>query len=189
PRGVPAAHWHRAALGGAPPGGAGRGARRGPTAPRAVGQDGTMRATVLHGGFDVRLEDVPDPVIVEPTYAIVRVLASCICGSDLWGYRRPGPREGGPARVGHEFVGVVTDVGADVATVRPGDVVIAPFVWSDGTCPNCRAGIFTSCLHGGDWGAPGVDAGQGEAVRVPFADGTLVVAPVAPDDERMPALL
>lgn len=148
-----------------------------------------MRATVLHGGFDVRLEDVPDPVIVEATDAIVRVLASCICGSDLWGYRRPGPREGGPARVGHEFVGVVTDVGADVATVRPGDVVIAPFVWSDGTCPNCRAGIFTSCLHGGDWGAPGVDAGQGEAVRVPFADGTLVVAPVAPDDERMPALL
>lgn len=148
-----------------------------------------MRATVIHGGFDVRLEEVPDPVLVEPTDALVRVLVACICGSDLWPYRRPGPREGGPGRIGHEFVGVVEEVGADVVTVRPGDVVVAPFVWSDGTCPNCRAGVHTSCLHGGDWGGPGVDAGQGEAVRVPQADGTLVAAPVAPDDERLAALL
>jgi len=117
------------------------------------------------------------------------VLLSCICGSDLWPYRRTGPRRGGPGRIGHEFPGVVEAVGSEVLTVRPGDVVVAPFVWSDGTCPNCRAGIQTSCLNGGDWGADRVDGGQGEAVRVPFADGTLVVAPVAPDDQRLPALL
>jgi len=148
-----------------------------------------MKATVIHGGFDVRVEDVPDPVLLEPTDAVVRVLLSCICGSDLWPYRRTGPRPGGPGRIGHEFLGVVEAVGSEVLTVRPGDVVVAPFVWSDGTCPNCRAGIHTSCLNGGDWGADRVDGGQGEAVRVPLADGTLVVAPVAPDDERLPALL
>ena len=117
------------------------------------------------------------------------MLLSCICGSDLWPYRRTGPRRGGPGRIGHEFPGVVEAVGSEVPTVRPGDVVVAPFIWSDGTCPNCRAGIQTSCLNGGDWGADRVDGGQGEAVRVPFADGTLVVAPVAPDDQRLPALL
>ena len=148
-----------------------------------------MRAAVIHGGFDVRVEDVPDPVLIEPTDAVVRVLASCICGSDLWPYRRPGARDGGPGRIGHEFLGVVEAVGADVATVAVGDVVIAPFVWSDGTCAHCRAGLQTSCLHGGGWGDEHVDAGQGEAVRVPMADGTLVVAPVEPDDERLPALL
>ena len=148
-----------------------------------------MKAAVIHGGFDVRVEDVPDPVLIEPTDAVVRVLASCICGSDLWPYRRSGPRRGGPARIGHEFLGVVEQVGADVATVRRGDVVIAPFMWSDGTCVHCRAGLQTSCLHGGGWGADRVDGGQGEAVRVPQADGTLVVAPVTPDDERLPALL
>lgn len=147
-----------------------------------------MKATLIHGGSDIRVEEVPDPVLSEPTDAVVRVLLSCICGSDLWGYRRPGPREGGPARIGHEFLGVVEEVGADVTTVRPGDVVIAPFTWSDGTCVHCRAGVHTSCVHGGIWGN-GTDGGQGEAVRVPQADGTLVTAPVAPDDERLPALL
>lgn len=148
-----------------------------------------MKAAVIHGGFDVRVEDVPDPVLIEPTDAVVRVVLSCICGSDLWPYRRPGPREGGPARIGHEFLGVVEEVGADVTTVRPGDVVIAPFVWSDGTCAHCRAGLQTSCLHGGGWGSDRVDGGQGEAVRVPQADGTLVAAPVDEDDPRLPALL
>lgn len=148
-----------------------------------------MKAAIIHGGHDVRVEEVPDPVLLEPTDAVVRVLLSCICGSDLWPYRNETPRKNGPARIGHEFLGVVEQVGADVATVRPGDVVIAPFVWSDGTCPHCLAGVHTSCLHGGGWGDPQVDAGQGEAVRVPQADGTLVVAPVAPDDERLPALL
>ena len=148
-----------------------------------------MRAAVIHGGFDVRVEEVPDPVLLAPTDAVVRVLLSCICGSDLWPYRAEGPRRGGPARIGHEFLGVVAEVGAEVTTVRPGDVVIAPFVWSDGTCALCLAGVQTSCLHGGGWGAELVDGGQGEAVRVPQADGTLVVAPVAPDDERLPGLL
>ncbi|WP_024286034.1 zinc-dependent alcohol dehydrogenase family protein [Cellulomonas sp. KRMCY2] len=148
-----------------------------------------MKAAIIHGGFDVRVEEVPDPVLLEPTDAVVRVLMSCICGSDLWPYRSTGPRRNGPARIGHEFLGVVQEVGADVATMRPGDVVIAPFMWSDGTCPHCLAGIQTSCLHGGGWGEDRVDGGQGEAVRVPQADGTLVVAPVAPDDERLPALL
>ena len=119
----------------------------------------------------------------------MRVLVSCICGSDLWPYRRPGTRDGGPGRIGHEFVGVVEEVGSAVSTVRPGDVVIAPFVFSDGTCPMCREGIQTSCLHGGFWGNDHVDGGQGEIVRVPFADGTLVAAPVGTDDERLPALL
>jgi threonine dehydrogenase-like Zn-dependent dehydrogenase len=148
-----------------------------------------MKAAVIHGGYDVRVEDVPDPQVLEPTDALVRVLLSCICGSDLWPYRRPGPRDGGPVRIGHEFLGVVEEVGAEVGTVRPGDVVIAPFMWSDGTCAHCRAGLQTSCLHGGGWGADRVDGGQGEAVRVPQADGTLVAAPVGEDDERLPALL
>lgn len=148
-----------------------------------------MRAAIIHGGGDVRVEEVADPVLREPGDAIVRVLLSCICGSDLWPYRRPGPRDGGPARMGHEFLGVVEEVGADVTTVRPGDVVVAPFVWSCGRCVFCRAGLQTSCLDGGGWGAEHVDAGQGEVVRVPRADGTLVAAPVDEDDERLPALL
>ncbi|MCL3863157.1 zinc-dependent alcohol dehydrogenase family protein [Actinotalea sp. K2] len=148
-----------------------------------------MKATIIHGGFDVRVEEVPDPVLLAPTDAVVRVLLSCICGSDLWPYRRTAERPGGPARIGHEFLGVVEEVGADVRTVRPGDVVIAPFMWSDGTCPHCRAGVHTSCLHGGGWGDDRVDGGQGEMVRCPQADGTLVVAPVSPDDARLPALL
>ena len=148
-----------------------------------------MKAAIIHGGFDVRIEEVPDPVVLEPTDAVVRVLVSCICGSDLWPYRNTADRPHGPGRIGHEFVGLVTDVGAEVRTLRPGDVVIAPFMWSDGTCPHCLAGVHTSCLHGGGWGAALVDGGQGEAVRVPQADGTLVVAPVAEDDALLPALL
>ena len=148
-----------------------------------------MKAAIIHGGFDVRVEEVPAPVILEPTDAVVRVLLSCICGSDLWPYRSTAERTHGPGRIGHEFVGIVTDVGAAVRTVRSGDVVVAPFMWSDGTCPHCLAGVHTSCLHGGGWGAQLVDGGQGEAVRVPQADGTLVVAPVGEDDALLPALL
>lgn len=148
-----------------------------------------MRAVVHHGERDIRVETVPDPVLVEPTDALVRVLLSCICGSDLWPYRRPGVRQGGPARIGHEFLGVVEAVGSDVTSLRAGDVVIAPFVWSCGRCVFCEAGLQTSCLNGGDWGAPDIGGGQGEVVRVPQADGTLVVAPVGQDDPRLPALL
>ncbi|MGN9786902.1 zinc-dependent alcohol dehydrogenase family protein [Nonomuraea sp. ZG12] len=147
-----------------------------------------MRATLIYGAGDVRVEDVPDPVLREPTDALVRVLRSCICGSDLWPYKsRPATEEG--ERIGHEFLGVVEDLGAQVSGLRRGDVVLAPFVWSDNTCDFCREGLQTSCRHGGLWGADGVDGGQGEAVRVPQAQGTLVKLPVGEDSELLPSLL
>jgi threonine dehydrogenase-like Zn-dependent dehydrogenase len=147
-----------------------------------------MRAALVHGDHDVRMADVPEPVLVEPTDVIVSVVLSCICGSDLWGYRGTYPITE-PMRGGHEFLGIVAESGADVHTVEVGDLVVAPFVWSDGDCFYCRRGLQTSCLHGGGWGAPGVDGGQGEAVRVPLADGTLVKLPVDQTDARLPALL
>jgi len=142
----------------------------------------------MYGAGDVRVEDVPDPSILQPTDALVRVTRSCICGSDLWPYKSmPEGSEG--RRMGHEFVGVVEDVGADVTQISKGDVVIAPFVFSDGTCAFCAEGLHTSCLNGGFWGTPDVDGGQGEAVRVPQADGTLVPIGVGEDDALMPSLL
>ncbi len=146
-----------------------------------------MRATLMYGAGDVRIEDVPDATLIEPTDALVRITRACICGSDLWPYNQMAPTESG-RRMGHEFIGVVEDVGADVRTVEPGDLVVAPFAWSDGTCAFCREGLQTSCLHGGWWGGD-LDGGQGEAVRVPQADGTLVVLPVGEDDALMPSLL
>ncbi|QTE27858.1 zinc-dependent alcohol dehydrogenase family protein [Pengzhenrongella sicca] len=152
-----------------------------------------MRATVLHGPKDVRLEQVPDPILHRPTDAIVRVIAACVCGSDLWGYRgvRPTPE---PRRIGHELVGVVEAVGADVVGVRPGEFVIAPFALGDGTCANCRNGFPTSCVHGVMWGGRDhegllVDGAQAELVRVPFADANLVATPTYPADELIPSLL
>jgi threonine dehydrogenase-like Zn-dependent dehydrogenase len=147
-----------------------------------------MRATVMYAARDVRVETVPDARLVEPTDALVRVTHAAICGSDLWPYNSMEPSETG-RRMGHEFIGVVEATGDDVHTVRTGEVVVTPFVWSDGTCVLCRAGVHTSCLHGGRYGADGVDGGQGEAVRVPRADGTLVPLPVEPDDALMPSLL
>ena len=116
------------------------------------------------------------------------ITRACICGSDLWPYKSMEPSETG-RRMGHEFIGVVEAVGADVRTVKVGDLVVAPFAWSDGTCVFCREGLHTSCLHGGWWGGTDLDGGQGEAVRVPQADGTLVVLPVDRDDALMPSLL
>ena len=147
-----------------------------------------MRATLMYGAGDVRVETVPDARLIEPTDALLTITRSCICGSDLWPYRKMQPSETG-RRMGHEFIGVVEAVGADVRTVKKGDVVVAPFVWSDGTCVFCREGLQTSCLHGGGWGSPGVDGGQGEAVRAPQADGTLVALPVGRDDALMQSLL
>jgi threonine dehydrogenase-like Zn-dependent dehydrogenase len=147
-----------------------------------------MRATLMYGAGDVRVETVPDARLIEPTDALLTVTHACICGSDLWPYRTMKPSETG-RRMGHEFIGVVDAVGAEVRTIRPGDLVVAPFLWSDGSCIFCQEGLQTSCLHGGGWGSPGVDAGQGEAVRVPQADGTLVVLPVGRDDALMPSLL
>ncbi|HEU4888551.1 MAG TPA: zinc-dependent alcohol dehydrogenase family protein [Thermoanaerobaculia bacterium] len=146
-----------------------------------------MKATVMYGAGDVRVENVPDPRIVQPTDAIVRVTHACICGSDLWPYQQMAPTPGG-RRMGHEFIGIVEDAGSDVRTVKKGDLVVAPFAWSDGTCEFCQQGLQTSCLHGGFWGGE-LDGGQGEAVRVPLADGTLVKLPVGPDHALMPSLL
>lgn len=147
-----------------------------------------MRATLMYAAGDVRVETVPDARLIEPTDALVRVTRSAICGSDLWPYKSMEPTETG-RRMGHEFIGVVEDAGSDVRTVKKGDLVVTPFVWSDGTCFLCRQGLQISCLHGGRYGADGVDGGQGEAVRVPQADGTLVVLPADEDDALLPSLL
>jgi threonine dehydrogenase-like Zn-dependent dehydrogenase len=147
-----------------------------------------MRATLIYGAGDIRVENVPDPVLREPTDAIVRVVRSCICGSDLWPYgSRPATPHGD--RIGHEFLGVVEDVGTDVSDLKHGDLVVAPFVWADNTCDFCREGLQTSCRHGGNWARNGVDGGQGEAVRVPQAQGTLVKLPVTADSALLPSLL
>jgi threonine dehydrogenase-like Zn-dependent dehydrogenase len=149
-----------------------------------------MRATLLYGACDVRVEDVPDSVIKQPTDALVRVTASCICGSDLWPYGSLSPADG-PARMGHEFIGLVEDAGSEVNTVKKGDLVVAPFAISDGTCKFCREGLHTSCVHpeAGFWDGEQLEGGQAEAVRVPLADGTLVKLPVAPDSALIPSLL
>ncbi|WP_327672724.1 MULTISPECIES: zinc-dependent alcohol dehydrogenase family protein [unclassified Streptomyces] len=147
-----------------------------------------MRATLIYGAGDVRVENVPDPVIKNPTDALVRVVRSCVCGSDLWPYGSKPQAEHGD-RIGHEFLGVVEDTGSDISGFARGDVVVAPFVWSDNTCDFCREGLQTSCRHGGMWAADDVDGGQGEAVRVPQADGTLVKLPVAEDSPLLASLL
>ncbi len=147
-----------------------------------------MRATVMYGAFDVRVEDVPDPKLLEETDALVAVEHAGICGSDLWPYKAMESSETG-RRMGHEFIGVVQDVGAEVRTMKPGDLVLSPFLWSDGNCVFCRRGLHSSCLNGGRYGFDNVDGGQGEAVRVPQADGTLVVLPVDAEDRRIPSLL
>jgi threonine dehydrogenase-like Zn-dependent dehydrogenase len=152
-----------------------------------------MRATVIHGERDVRLEEVPDPQLATGDDAIVRVVAACVCGSDLWPYRGVTPTHA-PRRIGHEFVGVVEEIGADVTAVQVGDFVIAPFYHCDNTCINCRNGVTTSCLNGGWWGfddQSGVfaDGAQGERIRVPNADGTLVTTPSMPEDSQIPDLL
>ncbi|MFF8406717.1 zinc-dependent alcohol dehydrogenase family protein [Streptomyces sp. NPDC015684] len=149
-----------------------------------------MRATVIYGPNDIRIEEVPDPAIRNPTDAVVRVVNACICGSDLWAYRGVASRVAGQ-RIGHEFLGIVEEVGSEVIGFGRGDFVVAPFVWSDGSCDYCREGLHTSCPRGGFWGEVGSDGGQGEAVRVPFADGTLVKLPkeAAGEEKLLPGLL
>lgn len=147
-----------------------------------------MRAAVYEGPGNIRIQNVPDPEVELSTDAVVRVVAASISGSDLWSYRGYGTRTPG-ARIGREFVGVVADVGPDVRTVRAGDLVVSPFGWSDGTCEYCLSGLQTSCVDGGVFGEPEHDGAQGEAVRVPHADGTLVVVPPALRDVDPGALL
>jgi hypothetical protein len=147
-----------------------------------------MRATLMYGAGDVRVEAVPDAHLIEPGDALVRVTRAAVCGSDLWPYKSMEPSDTG-RRMGHEFIGIVEEVGKEVGTIEKGDLVVSPFLWSDGTCVLCRRGLYSSCLHGGRYGWADVDGGQGEAVRVPQADGTLVVLPVEKDDALMPSLL
>ena len=149
-----------------------------------------MRASVYHGKGDIRVEDVADSKIQAPTDAVVRITHACICGSDLWFYRGQEPGWQAGFRTGHEWMGIVEEVGAEVRTVKKGDRVIAPFAFSDGSCDFCHDGLFTSCTHGGFWGGTN-EGGQAEAVRAPFADGTLVVLPpqVEGDDKLLRAIL
>src|SRR5438128_2075440 len=135
-----------------------------------------MRAAIFCGPHSIQVAERPDPVLGAPTDAVVRVVLACVCGSDLWYYRGETDYPQG-APIGHEFVGVVEQVGAQVQGVARGDLVVAPFNYCDGTCVHCRAGWTSSCINGGVFGAKGVDGGQGEFVRVPFADGSLVRIP------------
>lgn len=146
-----------------------------------------MKATVMYKAGDVRVEDVRDPEIVDSTDAIIRVTYACVCGSDLHPYHDLEETPEG-RRMGHEAIGVVEQVGDQVATLKLGDTVIVPFAWSDNTCVFCRDGITTSCVHGGFFdGAP--SATQAEKLRVPQADGTAVVVPAGTDETLMPSLL
>src|SRR5215207_6012026 len=147
-----------------------------------------MRATVMYAAGDVRIEDVPDAAIVEPTDAVVRVSRASICGSDLWPYASMERSETGQS-MGHEAIGVVEDVGSQVMTVKKGEVVVMPFAFSDGTCAFCQEGLPTACIHVGFFGNNGVNGAQAEALRIPFADGTLYPLPVGEDDALMPSLL
>ena len=137
----------------------------------------------MYGAGDVRVENVPDPVLQAPTDAVVRVVRACVCGSDLHPFHTmPASAQGSP--MGHEFVGVVEAIGSDVETLQQGDFVIAPFAFSDNTCEFCLEGLHTSCRQGGFF-----STAQAEAVRVPLADGTLVKAPVGEDSALLPSLL
>src|ERR687887_478047 len=144
-----------------------------------------MRATLMYGAGDVRIDSVPDPTIEEPTDAIMRVVHACICGSDLWPYTSMAPSETGQS-MGHEAIGFVEEIGADVRTLKRGDVVVMPFAISDGTCEFCQEGLQTACVHVGFFGKNGA---QAEALRIPYADGTLYPLPVGEDHALMPSLL
>src|ERR1700742_4741018 len=148
----------------------------------------TMRATLMHAAHDVRIEDVPDARIEKPTDAVVRVSRAAICGSDLSPYATRAPDEAGQS-MGHEAVGVVEEVGGEVHDLKVGDFVIMPFAFSDGSCEFCHEGLQTECVHAGFFGNNGVNGAQAEALRIPFADGTLYPLPGAPDEALMPSLL
>src|SRR5690242_2053891 len=134
-----------------------------------------MRGVVMHAPGDVRVEDREAPTVVEPTDAVIRLAATCICGSDLWPYRGIEPVDG-PTPMGHEYAGVVTEIGSDVRTVQVGDFVVGSFFASDNTCEICRAGYQSRCVHAELMGAIGT---QAEYARVPLADGTLVATPTS----------
>ncbi|WVT76393.1 zinc-dependent alcohol dehydrogenase family protein (plasmid) [Sinorhizobium chiapasense] len=142
-----------------------------------------MLATVLHGKGDIRCEEVAEPKILKPTDAIIKLAASCVCGSDLWPYRGLQPM-GGPAHMGHEYCGVVVEVGDEVKTVKPGQFVVGSFCISDNTCPHCRFGFPSSCEQ-----REFMSGAQAPYARIPLADGTLVATPEMPADDLIPSLL
>jgi hypothetical protein len=142
----------------------------------------------MYSAGDVRIENVPDPQIIEPTDAVIRVTRACVCGSDLWPYQKMEHSDTGRV-MGHEAIGVVEDVGADVRTIKRGDFVIMPFAFSDGTCMFCHDGLQTSCIHGGFFGTTEVAGAQAEAVRIPLADGTLFPVGAHANGALMPSLL
>jgi threonine dehydrogenase-like Zn-dependent dehydrogenase len=144
-----------------------------------------VRGAVMYAPGDVRVEDRSEPRIVEPTDAILRLSATCICGSDLWPWRGADALDG-PVPMGHEYAGIVEEVGSEVTTIEPGQFVIGSFFASDNTCEICRAGYHSSCVHREGVGAEGA---QAERLRVPLADGTLVATPDVPGDELLPSLL
>src|SRR5947209_3859663 len=144
-----------------------------------------MRGAVLHGPRDIRVEARPDPTIKQPTDAVIRLAATCVCGSDLWPYRGIEPVHE-PSPMGHEYIGVVEEVGSDVRTIKPGDFVVGSFFASDNTCEICQAGYQSRCVHAELVGAIGT---QAEYARIPLADGTLVATPGMPDDNLVPSLL
>jgi alcohol dehydrogenase len=148
-----------------------------------------VKTAIFNGKGNISVEERPKPTIAEPTDAVVRVVLACVCGSDLWFYR--GISDLPHGSVGHEFIGVVDEIGDSVTDVAVGDFVISPFSWSDGTCKNCEAGFQTACVHGGFFGQGGQgDGGQAEFVRVPQADGTLVKVPGSDfSDDTMASLL
>lgn len=144
-----------------------------------------MRGAVIYAPGDVRVEERADPRIQEPTDAIIRLSATCVCGSDLWPYRGIDP-VAGPTPLGHEYTGIVEQVGDEVENIKPGQFVIGSFFASDNTCENCQAGYQSSCIHRVDMNANGA---QAERLRVPLADGTLVATPEIPADDQIPSLL
>lgn len=147
-----------------------------------------MRATFLYGAGDIRVEQTPDPKLQAPTDAVVRVVRACVCGSDLHPYRGM-PASGAGVPMGHEFIGVVEELGSEVTGLAVGDLVISPFAFQDNTCAFCRDGVQTSCVNGGWYGAAGVGGGQAELVRVPQAAGTLVAVPAGVDESLYASLL
>jgi threonine dehydrogenase-like Zn-dependent dehydrogenase len=154
-------------------------------APRrpSTGKEANMKGAVLYGPRDIRFEDRETPRIVEPTDAIIRMALTCVCGSDLWPYRGLRPIDE-PTPMGHEYCGVVEETGSAVRSVRPGQFVVGSFATSDSTCPNCRYGYQSSCVH-----REFITRAQSPILRVPLADGTLVVTPGVPSDDLLPSLL
>jgi threonine dehydrogenase-like Zn-dependent dehydrogenase len=159
--------------------------RRGAARPRRLKGENIMRGAVMHAPGDVRVEERDDPKITEPSDAIIRLSATCVCGSDLWPYRGIEAVEG-PSPMGHEYAGIVQEVGSQVTSIKPGQFVVGSFFASDNTCPICQAGYQSSCLHREPIGAIGA---QAQHLRVPLADGTLVATPDIPSDDLIPSLL